>query len=737
MRHKLKDVSTGLIAGIIVCGLCNPLFISGEGKTYNYDVNNDGVINVLDLNCIKTYLFNRTENSETTSETTNASATESYPAEPLISMQEPVRKLSSLHAAGTVTNICTGGNHTVIVQYGTETEKEYSVVDLLNDKVTSSGKLKSAEEIILGCTPDGEIVSPDYRYGIFTGNVRFYKNGESRTISITPKLRKLSYSQADNCLYAYDMVKKDIIKITTDGTETAVCRISERSEFMTILPERDIFLTREPSAELGFYADIACRSLQSGEILWQKPIGSDISAGFTNGCVFVENTILDPTPHDDVDERGYASFVLSLTNGEILGGSRMPDALSDYTFNQTGDFHSAYSACITGKSPDAPEGIRFTDLTSGKYDELLLPAQDIIQAIPYFAADTGCWITAYTRNEAGGASTEICLCNPAIDSSSPSAETADIPTVQEPHKCDPSLADAQKLADYIEQKYGVCILIGNEVLDIPVKNYDTIVTTEGLQYIGSYGPGPLNYYALDSNDVLIKLAVIEQKMSKYPEGFFRGFQTPEGKGGLRISLYQQLYNEGTGDAGGDSSETGAWYEMRLVNEYAFDHEMFHIVEFRLDYMLGGGDNFPFPDYGEDSWMDLCPPNFKYSYDYSNCHLTDKLDKYILKQMGDNAYFISRYSTVSDFEDRAELVSGLFEAPDAEWNTENYPNMLVLYQNSPHLKKKLDRIAERLRSEFGSVYWEEIYDAGFDPFVTASDIWTLTGNPDSILSHYGL
>ncbi|MBR6835984.1 MAG: hypothetical protein IKM72_08270, partial [Oscillospiraceae bacterium] len=103
----------------------------------------------------------------------------------------------------------------------------------------------------------------------------------------------------------------------------------------------------------------------------------------------------------------------------------------------------------------------------------------------------------------------------------------------------------------------------------------------------------------------------------------------------------------------------------------------------------------------------------------------------------NAYFISRYSTVSAFEDRAELVSGLFEAPGEEWNTENYPNMLVLYQNSPHLKKKLDRIAERLRSEFGSVYWEEIYDAGFDPFLTASDIWTLAGNPDSILSHYGL
>ncbi len=27
MRHKLKDVSTGLIAGMIVCGLCNPLFM--------------------------------------------------------------------------------------------------------------------------------------------------------------------------------------------------------------------------------------------------------------------------------------------------------------------------------------------------------------------------------------------------------------------------------------------------------------------------------------------------------------------------------------------------------------------------------------------------------------------------------------------------------------------------------------------------------------------------------------
>ena len=68
MKHKLKYLSTGLITGITVCGLCNPLFVSGEGKSYNYDVNNDGVINVLDLNVLKTYLFNKPQINETTSE---------------------------------------------------------------------------------------------------------------------------------------------------------------------------------------------------------------------------------------------------------------------------------------------------------------------------------------------------------------------------------------------------------------------------------------------------------------------------------------------------------------------------------------------------------------------------------------------------------------------------------------------------------------------------------------------
>ena len=666
-------------------------------------------------------------------EVTTTAVTEPFLAEPRIPMTESVRLLNALHVPGTVSGVFAGGGDTVVVQYGTEKKQQYAVADLMQDTLTETGTLVSAEEKIAGRTPSGEIVSPEYRYSVFTGTIRFYKDGSSRTVKVTPRLRKITYSAAHDCLYAFDIEQKDLIRISTDGTETVLFRLNERSDYLNISPEQQLFLTAEMCAELGICSEVACRSLQTGEILWQKPAGSEISGGFTNGGIYTEEVIFDSDMFDDVYDGAYVSRVYTRADGTDCGGVKMPDLLGDYTPDQTGDYRAALSVSITEAA------MRFTDLASGRYTELEFPVSSVTKAIPFFSAETGRWVTAVTNQASGKTCTDLCLVNPQISDGAQTAETAAPLTPEAHHPCDASLADARKFADFIEQKYGVRVLIGNEVLDLPERSDEEIQTTEDywkkfLDMSPELRDDPF-YASAQVNSILEQLAWVEQKMSKYPEGFFRSFRTPEGKGGLRISIFQRLYTFARGEAGGIANTFGAWYDMRLTEGRAFDHEMFHLVEFRTNWTAQY--EMAFPEEGDNAWIDYCPNGFRFNEKWNTAEAGEELNQYLLFNSRENAYFVSRYSMTEGVEDRAEIMNELFKVPEAQWLTAPAENNLKVYEQCPHLMKKLTRMAETVRKTFGSVYWEEIFAAGYDPRKAEQAVQALIREPGCILDSYGL
>ena len=70
--------------------------------------------------------------------------------------------------------------------------------------------------------------------------------------------------------------------------------------------------------------------------------------------------------------------------------------------------------------------------------------------------------------------------------------------------------------------------------------------------------------------------------------------------------------------------------------------------------------------------------------------------------GDDPYFARNYSLVGDNEDRATLIELLYNRSLADTPAESAEAMRAY----PHLRAKLDFMAERVREFFGTVYWEE-------------------------------
>ena len=672
---------------------------------------------------------------QTTAESTQTEVTttaETVPAEPLIPMTEPVRLLTALHVPGTVKKVCPGGKNAVSVQYGTDKKQHYAVVDLMNDTVTASGDLVSAEEELLGCTAGGETVSAEMHYGLFTGTMRVYQDGTSRSIKLPETMQDFSFSAADSCVYAYNTANKCVMKIAADGTETVQMQLPPGSLFRAVCPEQQFLLSADLSAELGVQWNLACRSMQTGEVLWSVPVDDSGAAGFTNGGIYAESLVYHPTQEEGDDPVFFDTFVYT-RSGELRGSVRFADSEKDFAPDQTGDFRAAYTAGIVPADGAAGKRIRFTDAAEGKFTELDLPVSSITAVVPYFSADTGRWVAAFTSEASGTAITDLCLLNP--EQPAQTAEAGEILTPKQHHAVEPELKQARQLADIIEQKYGVRVLIGDEVLDLNARSDEyTQSTSDYWRETEKQGYGTeIDIPATHNREVMCELAAVEIMMSKYPDGFFRQFQTPDGRGGVRISVFRALSPYATGDADGIANVYGAWFDMRLVRGNVFDHEMFHLVEFRLGQ--AAADGTAFPETGADSWAKLNPAGFQYSYSSGSGNAD--IEKYLILNNPETGCFVSTYAASAPMEDRAELISRLLSYMQPEWESYQPRDCKTLFQRCPKLLKKVDYIAERVKKVFGTVYWEDIYAAGFDPVEEEKRRYGICSDYGQILKTYGI
>ena len=175
----------------------------------------------------------------------------------------------------------------------------------------------------------------------------------------------------------------------------------------------------------------------------------------------------------------------------------------------------------------------------------------------------------------------------------------------------------------------------------------------------------MNYTTYDTyalNDpvfVRVALDILENALSRYPEGFFD--QLCYGAiGSVRIEVVGALMiKDGVENrrdsAGGFAQNMGSYYLIALngftLQESTVYHEISHIIDKRLAWdALLREDAM----YSEEAWLALQPEGFEYAMSY--------VDE--IQMENDPDYFVSDYSMTFPTEDRAELMEAAMMG--SEW-----------------------------------------------------------------------
>lgn len=250
----------------------------------------------------------------------------------------------------------------------------------------------------------------------------------------------------------------------------------------------------------------------------------------------------------------------------------------------------------------------------------------------------------------------------------------------------PDLADYRKIADGMEEKYGVSILIANQCA--PFANWfdNPFVTTDddfNREWLGR------------------SLAVLDEALAMYSEGFFTKFRSACDMGGIRFLLTGPISAEDF-PHGGFEIQKREWYNVVLditsveINP-SYHHEIWHAIEERL--VNGGCTCFNWEEWNEP----LNPEGFGYSIDYYLNGIDPGHVLYTYPQ-GKDPYFVDLYATSSPLEDRARLYEAIM-SPEA------YESERVI--SYPHLAEKFRIMTDAIRkvwdgSDWQDVYWERFY-----------------------------
>ncbi len=231
---------------------------------------------------------------------------------------------------------------------------------------------------------------------------------------------------------------------------------------------------------------------------------------------------------------------------------------------------------------------------------------------------------------------------------------------------------ARSIANFMEDHYGVTILIGDECNDVVTGGFEIEHTPVGrtpLLNLLSYA----NYTE--------EIELVDDCFSVYPGGFFEHFKCDEACKGLRVLLPNRIVVENSTVAGVTTIQDG-YYNIILgigaFNNLNVHHEIWHAIELRITY--------DYPDIFAH-WDNLNPEGFQYSNDYFALDVRESAEP-------KDAWFVRGYSVVNDMEDRATVIEAVFEY-DSDW-----------WDQHPYIKEKRDFLLAAARPVFGNIYFYE-------------------------------
>ncbi|SDB59078.1 hypothetical protein SAMN02910317_03115 [Ruminococcaceae bacterium FB2012] len=612
------------------------------------------------------------------------------PADDLPAMDSAYKVLDCLDVEGTPSEIFSCGN-TVAVQCHT-TDKDghwavkYYIVDAVKDELIRTVDAGNDMEILLGTDAEGGLTAMIWKDWVNESDdpqqLVFYKPDGTR--NAVEYNGDLMFVKCDLSGQLYDL-GKGVAKLGSDLSREVIFDCIEAEETQILDVSRD-------RAVVSYLKDSFTQptTLMLADTSTGKEITELEAAHVTDVDGAGDYVVVTCIP--DYETYDYYTSVYEKETGKLLWTWSEEHEGIRYDFYEG----SSYGVNCGNTEIIDPLTYNFLRVSDGATGTLKPDIPDVVRITTASVTSADRLISAVAVGDLQKNDTKVKLVmiDPAQVNFDGSVEKCDPYKYSEEtgYKCGDKFKELRAKADALEEKYGVRILIGDEVpcLDETNDAY-RYVSAEGGEWAGS-----------GYSDTEAALNSLDKRMGEYPEGFFDEFKA-RGKGGICIALAGDLadkYTDSSFAAAGQTYCYGLWTIIPVITDYAdhaLNHEMFHAVEFLVDDRVGAID--------EDEWNALNPEGFEYSKDFDG-YADGEMSSDHIYGYDDDPYFARDYGKVTPLEDRATLIEMLFT--DAYNDPAEYRDYIEdITEKSPHLKAKIDFLADWTKQLFGYVYWEKM------------------------------
>ena len=640
----------------------------------------------------------------TTEEITSTTTTTTTTAPLMPPMSQPVEAFKGSAGKGSLLSLTEGADNTLVIKTDNFGGDTCIVFDPVSDKVIREFKLSQNGDDLVGMFSDGTVVTRrDYeKNGVL---VMYPKDSDTpREVDLGISYYADMYlDRRNDCIYFKEDVGENILCADANGLKHTQVSSEELLYTFQIFPDSGLFSAEGFSNDTKEGVQSGVYSLKNGALIREHSQDVNI-CGFTAddlvGMMAVTNDA-GMTAFEDI-------HVMSLSD-EDYKVYRMPfEEFASPHLDVSPYSDKALVASFSNGIDGCLKSIHMLDTKTGKLADTKI---EIDNNVTYYYAccheATGRWMIALIKSGYGWSedSYELLMVDPEMltyDRQLGEGEKK-LPEKWEQVKVGEKYQKVRQRADEIEKKYNVKVYVGNEVKNVEESSQYVLVSTEDS-----------DYYTADL--ALEYLDGLDDLLGMYPKGFFLHFQSPDGKGGLRISIVDELKNDSFSafSAGGVAYMTGGWYDIAIMmssmdkTASSLHHEIWHCVEHMIGRRYG--------QISDDEWNKMNPSGFVYTQDFDG-YITESNDVYKTlssvmwdeEKDYDGTYFISNYSIVTPMEDRATLIEQLFQC-DYSFDPVDgdYPRYgTKLIADYPHLKEKLDYLKKWISVEFTYTYWEEM------------------------------
>ena len=241
-----------------------------------------------------------------------------------------------------------------------------------------------------------------------------------------------------------------------------------------------------------------------------------------------------------------------------------------------------------------------------------------------------------------------------------------------PAVCEPATDNSEDLRSFLQQHYGIAILMGDECREYPSENYQIVITPEGSTAFQQMVYGNRRFADM--------LRLLDDVLSVYPPDFFSGFKWTNHYGGIIFLLVDDILRDGMSyggfQYGADSDgKILIWLSRTSAKERAIHHEIGHAMDYRIRWKT--------PD-AFDHWYELNPDDFLYTGDFSISGTGKGNEE-------PNDWFVREYSKIDEYEDRATVFEALMMKDDDWWSTR------------PYLQRKAQYLLDKAEPVFGEIF----------------------------------